>query len=418
MTAEFVCDVAVVGAGPAGLLTGLCCSAAGLTTAVIGPPADGRDGRTAALLGPSVNVLKHLEVWDRVASQSAELGAIRLVDDTGSFVRAPEVLFRATEIGLEAFGANVPNAVLTRALEDAAAGKLRRIETEAVDRLERDSQGANVTTREGQTIRAALVAAADGRQSFCRKAAGIGVRNWAYDQSAVVTTFAHSRSHGGVSTEFHRGGGPLTLVPGPGNTSSLVWVERPDEAQRLTSLDDEQFDAELSAHLCGLLGKLSGFSPRRSYPISGQTADRLGANRVALIGEAAHVLPPIGAQGLNLSFRDAATIAEIAGSAKREGLDVGGAAVLADYEARRRPDTSARAWTIDLLNRSLLSEFPGVGLARGLGLFAISAIPLLKTQLMRQGITSASGLPEIMQPFDPIGDARPGPLDGPSPRQA
>jgi 2-octaprenyl-6-methoxyphenol hydroxylase len=391
-------DVAVVGAGPAGLLAALCCSAMGVKAAVVGPYANSGDGRTAALFGPSVSVLRRLGMWDTIEPRAASVRAIRLIDATPHVVHAPEVLFQASEIGLDEFGFNVPNEALTTAFEEALKDKARRIETTGVATLEAGSSSVRIVTAEGGAIETQLVIAADGRQSFCRAAAGIGIKSWSYDQSAIVSTFAHSRPHGGVSTEFHRKSGPLTLVPGPGRTSSLVWVEAPDQASRIAALDDEAFLRELENHIFGLLGKLSAPTPRRLYPIAGQSADRLASKRVALIGEAAHVLPPIGAQGLNLSFRDAATIAEIAGAAKRDGSDAGGGDVLAKYEDARRVDTTSRAWGIDFLNRSLLSPWPGTDFARGLGLFAVSKTPPLKSFLMRAGIMPMGPLPDLMQP--------------------
>lgn len=396
MTPTFV-DVAVVGAGPAGLLTGLCCSAAGLATAVAGPGADPRDGRTAALLGPSITVLKRLGLWEALSPHATAVSAIRLVDGTHGIARAPEVLFRASEIGLDAFGYNIPNAALTRCMEDAGKNRFVRIVSAGVDEIDLSSDTARLGTREGHRIEAALIAAADGRGSLCRRAAQIDISASDYDQTALVTTFTHSRPHEGISTEFHRDSGPLTLVPGPANTSSIVWVERPAEAQRLAALGDHEFADILSRETSALLGTLSDFAPRRTHPISGLTAKRLAANRVALVGEAAHVLPPIGAQGLNLSFRDGATLAQIAGEARAAGRDPGGDDLLQDYERRRRPDAATRAVAVDFLNRSLLSMLPGVRAARGFGLFALTVLPALKAQVMRYGIMPVSDLPAIMK---------------------
>lgn len=397
MTRSVVTDVAVVGAGPAGLLTALCCSKAGLAVSLVGPKADSGDGRTAALFGPSITVLQRLGLWDLLAPEATPVNAIRLIDCGGALARAPEIVFRASEIGLDVFGYNIANATLTRCMEDAGHGTLDRIPSAAVDDLEFNKERALLRTREGEIVEAKLIAAADGRASKCRSAAGIGTTVTSYDQTALVTSFKHSRPHDGISTEFHRDGGPLTLVPGPGNTSSLVWVMRPEEAARLVALEETAFAAILRQETSALLGTLSNFSRRQSYPITGQTAERLAANRVALVGEAAHVLPPIGAQGLNLSFRDGAMLAEIAGAAKIDGRDPGGDDVLEQYERCRQPDTASRTFTIDLLNRSLLSAFPGAGLARGLGLFALSALPSLKAHVMRFGITPPSGLPTIMR---------------------
>jgi 2-octaprenyl-6-methoxyphenol hydroxylase len=401
---ESTFDVAVVGAGPAGLIAGLACAESGLRTTVIGPRADARDGRTAALLDGSINLLKRLRVWDRVAQASEPLLAIRLVDDTGALIRAPEVLFQATEIGLPAFGYNIPNASLTAGLEATSHPCLTRLVDDKATVTDLAGPEAVLATSAGQTVKARLIVAADGRDSPARTAAGIQTTSWAYAQAAVVTTFTHSRPHGGISTELHRQAGPLTVVPGPGMTSSLVWVETQDRARELAALDDRDFSRALSNHLGGLLGALSDFSPRRTFPLSGRTASPLAANRVALVGEAAHVMPPIGAQGLNLGFRDAATIAEIAGEASDAGEDIGSDVTLTRYDRLRHSDVAFRIFAVDMLNRSLLSSIPGVHLARGLGLFTLAANRALRAHVMRQGIVPSAATPALMRPLSATGE--------------
>ncbi len=394
-------DIVVAGAGPAGLATGLAASALGLNAIVVGPRADTADGRTAALFQSSVQFLKAVGAWPFLEAKAERLEAIRLVDATGGFLRAPEVTFRATEIGMEAFGYNVPNAALTAALECASAGRVERIVSKGVEQIDEAGGWMRVTTAEGAEFSAALVAGADGRNSLVRQQAGISTNAWSYEQAALVCSFSHSRPHRGVSTELHRRAGPLTVVPMPasalGNTSSLVWVESPIEAQRLSRLDDAAFLIELGSHISGLLGTLSQITERKTFPLSGQTATVLAKNRSALIGEAGHVMPPIGAQGLNLSLRDAATLVELVADAKTRGEDIGGAEVCAAYERRRRADVASRSWTIDLMNRSLLSEYAPVHLARGLGLTALKAIPALRRALMREGVSPSFATPRLMQ---------------------
>ena len=380
-------DVAVVGAGPAGLVTALSMAEMGLKTVLLGPAADPRDGRSAALFQGSVELLKRLGAWPALAATAEPLGAIRLVDATGSLFRAPEVTFRAGEIGQEAFGYNIAHATITAALEGIAAARVLRVVTAAVTTIDIGPDAVTLTTAEGQQVSAPLIAAADGRASPCRTAAGINVKSWSYDQAAVVCSLRHSRPHKTISTEFHRRCGPLTVVPAPGGfASNLVWVDTPAEAQRLIALSDTDFAAELARHLDGLLGTITVTAPRRMFKLSGQTAEPMARNRVALIGEAGHVMPPIGAQGLNLSFRDAATLAEITVAARNAGEDIGGAAALSRYGAARHADITSRIWTIDLLNRSLLSSFAPVHMLRGLGLFALSTIAPMRQRIMREGI--------------------------------
>lgn len=390
-------DVAVIGAGPAGLASGLAMAHLGFSTAIIGPASDPRDGRSAALFQASISFLKNLGAWDGAALASAPLEAIRLIDATGALFRAPEVTFRASEIGQTAFGYNVPNAALTSALEALTANRLRRIHSAAAS-IVPNSGNVVLTTAEGAILTCRLAVAADGRHSAGREASGIPIKRWSYEQAAVVSTFSHSRPHYGVSTEFHRRSGPLTVVPGPNNQSNLVWVDSPSEANRLAALDDAAFTRALSEHLQGLLGTIKMETPRRMFPLSGQTANPLARKRIALIGEAGHVMPPIGAQGLNLSFRDAATLAEIAAAARDRGEDIGGDEALRLYSDARRFDVASRVWTIDLLNRSLLSEFMPVHSARGFGLFALKSLAPLRKYLMREGIAPVRALPRLMQP--------------------
>lgn len=395
-----VYDVGVVGAGPAGLATALAAAVSGFDVAMIGPRPMSEDRRTAALFGPSITFLERLGVWPRIRAAATPLATMRLVDATSALLRAPEVSFQAAEIDLEAFGYNIPNAVLTTALEDGVAALCTRIVTPAVTgAIETEGALALATVDRGD-IRCRLVAAADGRRSLLREHAGISVSSWTYPQAAVVATLTHSRPHRNVSTEFHRNEGPLTVVPAPGNTSSLVWVETPARAAALAALDDAAFVSALSGHLKGLLGAITELTPRQSFPLSGQTADRLTGRRLALIGEAAHVIPPIGAQGLNLSFRDAATLADNLTAARRDGRDIAGADVLSGYEALRAGDIRSRVWGVDLLNRSLLSRHAPVQWARGFGIYALASFGPLRRAAMRAGLRPTGPLPELMRDPD------------------
>jgi 2-octaprenyl-6-methoxyphenol hydroxylase len=187
-------------------------------------------------------------------------------------------------------------------------------------------------------------------------------------------------------------------VPLPGNRSSLVWAETLQEAQRIALLDDYAFGDLLEERLCGLLGSISAISPRMVHPLSGLTATRMAASRIALVGEAAHVVPPIGAQGLNLGLRDAAALADCASSAGAKGHDPGSPEVIAAYEKARGVDVFTRSLSIDLLNRSLLTEFLPVEVVRSLALHAVSGIQPLRRLLMEAGVGSSESLPELMRP--------------------
>jgi 2-octaprenyl-6-methoxyphenol hydroxylase len=251
---------------------------------------------------------------------------------------------------------------------------------------------------DGRRLAAALAVGADGRQSICRKAAEICARTWTYDQSAVTCTFTHRRPHGGISTEFHRPAGPFTVVPSTGSASSLVWVERPAIAARLASLDDASFRAALEDRLQGLLGAVGELGTRGVFPLTGLAAEPAGRNRVALVGEAVHVIPPIGAQGLNLGLRDVACLADCVADTLEVGGDIGATSVLDAYGRLRRTDIASRIWTVDLLNRSLLSDAPPVQALRGLGLHILKNIGPVRRLAIREGLSPSFIAPRLMQP--------------------
>ncbi|HEY1247231.1 MAG TPA: FAD-dependent monooxygenase [Hyphomicrobiaceae bacterium] len=420
-------EAAVIGAGPAGLATALALARMGVETALVAPPHDparaAQDQRTTALIGPSLRLLENLGVWDvgwvnagasRRQTQQALLGlapldptygfaapiaAVRIADDRGGLVRAPEILFRAAEIGLASFGANLPNPALLGALTDAAAHApgLARVETAGVVGIAPQAGSVRLALAEGGSVEAALAVAADGRASQAPAAAGIAVSAWDYPQAAVVASFAHSRPHAATVNELHRRAGPLTTVPLQGLRSALVWVEEPAEARRLAALAEAAFAAELEERLQGVLGRIGQVGPRAVHALAGRRAERMAAARIALVGEAAHVVPPIGAQGLNLGLRDAAELADCLGGAKARGEDIGGEVVLAAYDSARRRDVLARSLSIDILNRSLLTDLLPVEALRGLAAHAIAGFAPLRRALMQEGAGLAGPLPSLMR---------------------
>lgn len=390
-------EVAIVGGGPVGLTAAIALAEAGIETALVAratPP----DNRTTALLAGSVQALTTLGVWPRCREQAAALRVMRIVDDTSRLLRAPELRFAAAEIGLEAFGHNIENRFLLAALRQRAQElpALAHIEDEA-EAVAVEDAVVTVRLKSGGVLSARLAIGAEGRQSLCRAAAGIETDGWRYPQTALTFNLRHGRPHDDTSTEFHTETGPFTLVPLPGQRSSLVFVVDPAEVASLSALPDADLAAEIERRSHSILGKIALEPGRGVFPLAMETARSFGAHRVALVGEAAHVVPPIGAQGLNLGMRDAATIGELVVATRRNGGDVGAIELTAQYDRLRRADVGSRTLAIDLLNRSLLSDFLPLQGMRGFGLFLIEQIGSLRRALMREGVTPAAAQPRLMR---------------------
>ncbi len=397
-TEHLSAEVAVVGGGPAGFMAAVALAGAGVPTALIAGTTGGRDNRTTALFSSSVTALEAVEVWQTCRSEAAPLKTLRMIDDTGRLWRAPEVRFDAAEIGLDAFGWNIENRTLVAALE-ARAQALPALKRVAADATAVDIAENRVTIAlaDGGTVRARLVIGADGRRSICRNAAGIATTGWSYPQTAVTFNLKHSRPHNDISTEFHTPEGPFTLVPLRGLRMSVVCVVSPPEADRLKALDPAALNAEVERRSHHIIGSVEVEPSFGAFPLAVETARQYGAGRIALIGEAAHVIPPIGAQGLNLGLRDAATIAELAVEAHRDGADIGSASVVNCYDRMRRADVATRTTAVDLLNRSLLTDLLPVQGIRGLGLYLLDQVGPLRRAVMREGVDPIAARPRLMR---------------------
>jgi 2-octaprenyl-6-methoxyphenol hydroxylase len=391
-------DAAVVGAGPTGLAAALALNYVGADVVLIGPPPERRDTRSAALLAGSIDMLKAIGAWSAMAPHAAPLKAIRIVDASRSLLKGPDTTFEATELGLEAFGYNIPNTVLVDTLYSRAEEALSAVIATNVRNLAIGEHLVRLDLSEGSPLTARLVVGADGRQSLCREAAGISANKWRYEQSALAADFKHLFPHEGVSNELHREAGSVTTVPLPDqHASSLIWVGPTAEIASLMRQDAGTFRESLQERLGGLLGRISETGPWANFPIAGLTTATLATNRTALIGEAAHILPPIGAQGLNLGLRDAASLADCVANALRHHDDPGGEDVLAAYRATRHLDVLTRTVGVDLLSRSLLSSFVPLQAARGLVLHGLNALPPLRRMVMRLGLTPPTELPSLMR---------------------
>jgi len=380
-------DVVVVGGGPAGLAAAVAVAETGANTALIARRVPYADNRTTALLGGSVDLLRRLDVWWRCADQAAALQTMRLVDDTGRLIRAPEVRFSSEEIGLDQFGYNIENRALMSALEQRATeiSNLTRIDDEA-DAITPEQAEIAVRTRQGNSLSARLAIGADGRHSLCRAAAGIEMTRRELDQAALTFNVSHSRPHRNISTEFHTPQGPCVFVPLPGDRSSVVWVATRAEAARLSALTDPQLSEAAETQSHSILGRVRIEPGRHLFPLAIERPRRFAQHRIALVGEAAHVLPPIGAQGLNMGLRDAGDIADAVRDAIGAGEDSGAPSLLDRYNSTRRADVSSRMLAIDIANRSLLSDFLPMQTLRAAGLHLIGSFGSLRRVAMREGL--------------------------------
>lgn len=390
-------ELAVVGGGLNGLTLGIACAAAGLEVAVIDreDPAtmlgERFDGRTSAIAFGSMRVLDGIGVWPLVADKAEAIREIRVADNS-----APLFLhYDHREIGDEPLGSIVENRDLRRALQ-ARAGALPNLRLVAPMTVTSRADGT-LTLASGDTVRAELVAAADGKNSPLREAAGIRAVKWSYPQIGIVATVRHAKPHRGVAVEHFLPAGPFAILPMTGNRSSIVWTERADLAPKLLALDDAAFHRELAARFGDFLGEISVEGPRWSYPLSFLHAETYIAPRLALVGEAAHVIHPIAGQGLNMGIRDIAALAECLVDGRRLGLDLADSGVLARYERWRRFDNVVLAAVTDGLNRLFSNSVPPVKLARDLGLAAVGEVPPLKRFFMRHAMGMVGDLPRLVK---------------------
>ncbi|MBF9032454.1 UbiH/UbiF family hydroxylase, partial [Rhodobacterales bacterium HKCCE3408] len=362
------CDILVSGGGVAGLTAAAVLGRAGFRVVLTDPAPPVTDAadpaadlRSTAFMQPAQALLDEAGLWDGLAPHATALQTMRIVDlDSNGQPRAMHD-FDAAEISDLPFAWNLPNWLIRRVLVEALAGLPNvdfRPGTGTASMLPRLTE-ARVTLSDGARLAARLVVAADGRGSPLRDAAGIPVRRFRYGQKALAFAVTHPIPHGNVSTEIHRSGGPFTLVPLPDRdgvpASAIVWMERGPEAERLAALPEPDFEAIMSERSGHLFGPLTLASRRSVWPIVSQLAGRMSAERLALIAEAAHVVPPIGAQGLNMSLADIAALRDLALD-RPDGL--GDAATLDAYHRARHAEITARVLGVDALNRASMAGSP------------------------------------------------------------
>jgi 2-octaprenyl-6-methoxyphenol hydroxylase len=391
-------EIAVVGGGLAGSIAALAFARQGFSVAFIAPKETRTDSRTTALMADSIRLLSDFGLWEKVEPHAEALQVMQIIDGTNRLLRAPTVAFRASEIGLEAFGYNIVNAPFLTVLEEAIAAEPNIAALGAtVETVHLADRDATLDLSTGETIGAGLVVGADGRMSKVRHSAGIEVRSATYPQTALVLNFAHDLPHANISTEFHTETGPFTIVPLAEHRSSLVWVVKPEQSRDLVDMTDEALNRRIEERMGSMLGKVRIETRPQAWPLTAQTARLFGKGAVALIGEAAHVFPPIGAQGLNLSLRDVQSAVDLAVKARaaNETLAIGDA-----YHRARRADVLSRTAGIDLLNRSLLSGFLPVQMLRAAGLQLLSSVPPLRHLAMQEGVApgrALRGFPDFLR---------------------
>lgn len=399
-------DVIIVGGGMAGMTLGCALAGSGLSTAVIERldpslmSTTGFDGRTTSVAFGSAQVLKGIGVWTLLADQAEPIFDIRVADGHPTRGISPLFLhYDHTEVGDAPFGYIIENRAIRDGLLQFAAGLdlLTVLAPATVQKVDREIDNAAVTLSDGTSLQTSLVVGADGRNSPLRRSANIGVREFRYDQKAIVCTVSHERAHQGVAVELFLPSGPFAMLPMTGQRTNIVWTEKSDLAPAFLDLNDRDFLIELERRFGTWLGELELVGPRFSYPLGLMHADRYTEHRLALISEAAHAIHPIAGQGLNLGIRDVAALAESIVDAVRLGLEPADATVLTRYETWRRADNSTLVAVTDILNRLFSNDIPPIRTARDVGLAAVGKLPPLKRVFMRHAMGVIGDLPRLIR---------------------
>lgn len=387
-------DIVIAGGGVAGLTAAAAFGTAGFNVVIVDPTppvtsrdAEGSDLRTTAFLQPAQQFLEAAGLWTRLAAFATPLQIMRIVDiGTKAHVTRD---FNAADISEQPFGWNLPNWLLRREMV-ARLAELPNVDFRpgtGFARMLARSETAIVTLTDGSQLSTTLVVGADGRNSAVRLSSDIDVKTMRYGQKAVTFAVTHDAPHDNVSTEIHRSGGPFTLVPLPDHDgkpcSAVVWMDQGAEANRLATLPDAEFEAAANERSAFLYGPLKLASRRTTWPIISQMARALTAPRTALVAEAAHVMPPIGAQGLNMSLKDLSCLLDLA---MAQPDQLGAPAMLDSYARARHPDIKLRVTGIDALNRASIAGSPAMQSLRSKGIEALYGIAPVRQSLMKMGL--------------------------------
>lgn len=395
-------DMAIVGGGPVGLALAACLTRfqPDLRVAVL----DRRsfdvpsDARSSALAAGVRRVLETLGVWEQIAEKASPISHMRITDSgTGDHSRPLFLSFDGDVAPGLAYAHMVPNTALISALMDSLAGQVDLLGSVSVAGFETDLHSARLSLDGGNIIEAPLVVAADGAQSALRQMAGIETIGHKYGQSGLVTTIAHEIDHDQTAWEHFLPAGPFASLPLPNKRSSLVFTEKTDEAERLKALPPEELAQVIEAAMGSCLGKVELVDRVQTFPLRLQIAKQFHAQRLALIGDAAHVVHPIAGQGLNLGLKDVAALTELVVDAVRIGRDIGAADLLADYTGWRRFDTALMALATDGLNRLFSNDVAPVRVLRDLGIGVVDRLEPVKSALIRHAAAIGPGEPKLMR---------------------
>ena len=399
-------DILIAGGGLNGPALALALAQGGFRVTVVDarPAPDraeaGFDGRAYALAVASVRLLKAIGVWSAVAEKAQPILEIKASDGRAGEGAAPFFLhFDAAEIEEGPMGHMLEDRFLYAAFLAAmrAAPGITLLSGETVVGQEVSTSGVTVRLASGRELTAGLLVGCDGCGSGVATRAGIKRVGWGYGQTALVTAIRHEKDHEGIAQQFFMPSGPLAILPlKGGHHSSIVWSETDDVARAIQALPDDQYLEALRPRFGDFLGEISLAGARFTYPLSLSLAERFVADRVALVGDAAHGVHPIAGQGLNLGLRDVAALAEVLILARRRGEDVGSPVALEEYQRWRRFDATALALGMDAVNRVFSTDNPVLRLGRDLGMGLVSALPGLRRGFIRQAAGLTGELPKLL----------------------
>src|SRR6266581_5428214 len=357
-----------------------------------------RDPRATAIVAACRRLFEALGVWDQVAAQAQPILDMVVTDSRLQDATRPVFLTFAGDVEPgEPFAHMVENRYLIDALVKRAEAEGVDLRATSVTTFDSRSDGVDVTLADGSMVEASLLVAADGARSKLRERAGIATHGWDYDQSGIVVTVAHERDHNGRAEEHFLPAGPFAILPLTGRRSSIVWTEEAHEAARIVALPDAEFHTELERRFGLRLGEIAAVGPRRVHPLGLSVARAFIADRLALVGDAAHVIHPIAGQGLNMGLKDVAALAEVIVDAARLGMDLGQADVLDRYQRWRRFDTMAMGLATNSLNLLFSNESTLLRTVRDIGLGLVDRAPPLKSMFIRQAAGLSGEVPRLLK---------------------